>query len=61
MKKLFKYAAFAGLVLTIAPALLFWTDRIDLDMAKRLILLGTLLWLGLSPLVYPATAAQNAP
>ena len=49
LKLVLKMASFAGLILTIVPAFLVFTQSIDLDFNKNLMVLGTLLWFGTSP------------
>ena len=40
-----------GLLLTILPALLLTVDAIDLQTTKLVMIIGTVLWLGMAPLV----------
>ena len=48
-KTILKIASFAGLVLTLIPSILVFSQGIDLDSNKNLMLLGTVLWFATSP------------
>lgn len=48
-KIILKIVSFAGLGLTLIPALIVFSNGLDLDSSKNLMLLGTILWFGTSP------------
>jgi len=43
--------AHIGLVLTLLPSLLYLADIIDLSGAKWLMMVGSILWMGMAPVV----------
>ena len=51
MTLVLKILARMGLILTILPAVLFLTGGMELDTAKRIMIIGTILWLGTAPLL----------
>ena len=44
MKNFYKIIALVGLILTLAPSLLFYFDVLDMEGMKLYMALGTLLW-----------------
>ena len=49
MKNLLKIISAIGLVLTLVPSFLVFTQTIDLENHKLLMLIGTILWFGTAP------------
>ena len=54
MTTLLRIIAYLGLVLTIAPSLLFFVDTLTLDTMKKAMTIGMVLWLCAAPLVQKA-------
>ncbi len=48
-KLILKIISYAGLLLTLVPSYLVFTNRIDINTNKYLMLLGTILWFGTCP------------
>lgn len=48
-KFILKIVSFAGLGLTLIPSIIVFSNGLDLDSSKNLMLLGTILWFGTSP------------
>ena len=44
-----KIVSFAGLFLTLIPSIMVFSNGLDLDSCKNLMLLGTIIWFGTSP------------
>jgi hypothetical protein len=51
MTTLLRIIAYLGLILTIAPSLLFFMDAMNLDTMKKAMTIGMVLWLCAAPLV----------
>ena len=49
MKSTLKIISFLGLCLTIVPSILVLKDKIDLDLHKTLMIIGTFLWFVTAP------------
>jgi hypothetical protein len=49
MKTILKIVSVAGLILTVVPSFMVFSESITLDMNKWLMLLGTILWFGTAP------------
>lgn len=49
MKTLLKIASYVGLVLTIAPPLMYFKSIISLDSSHLYMMIGMLLWFGTAP------------
>ena len=48
-KLILKIISFAGLLLTIIPSFMVFSQGMELDTNKYLMLLGTILWFGCTP------------
>jgi hypothetical protein len=61
MKLLSKIVSGIGLFLTVGPSVLVFQGTLDLDTAKTLMLLGTIIWFAAAPLWMNKqdTLAQN--
>ena len=44
-----KIVSFIGLFLTLIPSIMVFSNGLDLDSCKNLMLLGTIIWFGTSP------------
>ena len=49
MKVILKIVSLIGLILTVLPSFMVFSESITLDMNKWLMLLGTILWFGTAP------------
>jgi uncharacterized membrane protein len=58
MKILIKILSIAGLVLTLVPAFLVFSQELDLATSKNLMLIGTILWFASAPFAFGKKEAE---